>query len=54
MSAELATYIIVTGVVIGGLYVIGHNLIDAYFRRKEKFVETLNNKLRGSSNGTSE
>jgi hypothetical protein len=34
-----------------GIYLLGHNLIDAYFRRKEKFVDTLQGKLKGETDG---
>ena len=37
-----------------GLYLLGQSLIDAYFRRKEKFVDTLNDKIKGGSNGKTE
>ena len=36
-----------------GIYLLGQSLIDAYFRRKEKFVQTLNDKLKGEKNGSS-
>jgi hypothetical protein len=35
-----------------GLYLLGLNLINAYFRRKEKFVEQLQQRLKGDQNGT--
>jgi len=37
-----------------GLYLLGRSLIEDYFRRKEKFVDHLNNKLKGKPNGSIE
>ena len=51
MTTEMA--VLLTIVVGGsGLYLLGHNLIDAYFRRKERFVDKLQDKLKGGSDGT--
>ena len=35
-----------------GIYLLGQSLIDAYFRRKEKFVDNLNHKMKGKHNGS--
>ena len=35
-----------------GVYLLGHSLIDAYFRRKERFVEHLASKIKETNNGT--
>ena len=36
-----------------GFYLLGQSLIDAYFRRKEKFVDNLQDKIgKGGSDGT--
>ena len=37
-----------------GLYFLGQMLIDAYFRRKEKYVDKLHQKMKGDTNGTIE
>lgn len=37
-----------------GIYLLGHSLIDAYFRRKEKFVDNIQDKIRGNADGTVE
>ena len=37
-----------------GILLLGHTLIDVYFRRKEKFVDSLQGKIKGGSNGTTE
>jgi len=34
-----------------GIYLLGQSLINAYFRRKEMFVDTLNKKLKGKGDG---
>lgn len=45
--------VVLTVVVFGiAIYLLGQFLIDAYFRRKEKFVDRLNNKMRGQSDGS--
>lgn len=53
LGNQLATVILV---VSGGygIYLLGHSLIEAYFRRKEKFVDKLQDKLRGNSDGAIE
>lgn len=51
---SLETYTLLTVLGGFGVYLLGRGLIDAYFWRKEKFVDTLNEKLRSGPNGTSE
>ena len=48
---EPYVYVLMVAITVLGLYLLGQSLIDAYFRRKEKFVETLNDKLKGDANG---
>ena len=50
-EALIAAGIIAAG---GGLYLLGRSLIEEYFRRKEKFVDNLNSKLKGKPNGSVE
>ena len=39
---------------IGLLYIVATELIDVYFRRKEKFVDDLYDKTKGNQDGKSE
>lgn len=50
-NTELWLIIIALGVP-PGVYLLGTVLIDAYFRRKEKFVDTLQDKMKGKQNGS--
>ncbi len=34
--------------------IVGRDLVETYFRRKEQFVERLNDQLKGDDNGTTE
>jgi hypothetical protein len=45
-------YALVVMLIGYGVYLLGHSLIDAYFRRKERFVDHLAAKIKEDSNGT--
>jgi len=44
---EYGIFFVIAG---SGLWFLGYNLIDAYFRRKERFVDNLQDKLKGDPN----
>lgn len=37
-----------------GIYFVGQGLIDTYFARKEQFVDNIQEKMKGSFDGTDE
>lgn len=47
---EIKVWLLIAGS-LGLLYLLCLNLMNAYFRRKEKFVDQLNEKMKGSTNG---
>ena len=49
------TWVMITIFVgIGLFYLVATELIDVYFRRKEKFVDDLYDKTKGSTDGKNE
>ena len=47
-------WIFVGMVGVSGMYILGTTLIDAYFRRKARFVDDLYGKTKGNTNGKRE
>lgn len=50
-DAQYTAYFFMFIISLVGVYILGTALIDSYFKRKELFVDTLNAKLKGESNG---
>ena len=46
--------VIVILAALAGTYLLGDRLIDNYFNRKEKFVDRLQEKMKGTVDGKSE
>ncbi len=54
MSNTLVLAFLLALLVVVSATFVGRDLIEAYFRRKERFVEHINDQLKGGQDGTHE